>query len=30
MYTFSIFDVNSAVLTIMIHSMIEIAVFNVK
>lgn len=30
MYTFSIFDVNSAVLTIMIGSMIEIAVFNVK
>lgn len=29
MYTFSIFDVNSAVLTIMIRSMIEIAVFNV-
>lgn len=30
MNTFSIFDVNSAVLTIMIRSMIEIAVFNVK
>lgn len=30
MYTFSIFDVNSAVLTIMIRSMIEIVVFNVK
>lgn len=30
MYTFSIFDVNSAVLTITIRSMIEIAVFNVK
>lgn len=30
MYTFSIFDVNSAVLTIMIRSMIEIAVFDVK
>lgn len=30
MYTYSIFDVNSAVLTIMIRSMIEIAVFNVK
>lgn len=30
MYTFSIFDVNSAVLTIMIRSMIEIAVLNVK
>lgn len=30
MYTFSIFDVNSAVLAIMIRSMIEIAVFNVK
>lgn len=30
MYTLSIFDVNSAVLTIMIRSMIEIAVFNVK
>lgn len=30
MYTFSICDVNSAVLTIMIRSMIEIAVFNVK
>lgn len=30
MYTFSIFDVNSAVLTIMIRSMIEIAVFKVK
>lgn len=30
MYTFSIFDVNSAVLTIMIRSMIEIAVFNLK
>lgn len=30
MYTFGIFDVNSAVLTIMIRSMIEIAGFNVK
>lgn len=30
MYTFNIFDVNSAVLTIMIRSMIEIAVFSVK